>query len=90
MDIPIFESIFSIPLLGGGYLTTTRKSAKIVDENDQPLVRLDQPHGHNSEVHLQYGGTPKFPDIDRTGQDAEDVFQHIVLAKLRVDMFDKK
>ncbi|MEK6844991.1 MAG: hypothetical protein AABX44_01925 [Nanoarchaeota archaeon] len=93
-DIPMYgvpespKSESSVQFTDGTFLSSTPKSLKIFSEDfGPPIVRLDfKAHHGLPENHLQFGsGT----FTERYGEEAKDIFSHIVLKKLKVEMFEK-
>ncbi|HLD38400.1 MAG TPA: hypothetical protein VJA20_03090 [Candidatus Nanoarchaeia archaeon] len=76
----------SVKFGDGTYLSPTPKSLKIFSEDfGPPLVRLDFKSNHGlPENHLQFG---RKTYTERYGEEAKDIFSHIVLKKVSVDLF---
>ena len=76
----------SVKFGDGTFLSPTPKSLKIFSEDfGPPLVRLDfKSHGCLPENHLQFGHETF---TERQGKEAKDIFSHIVLKKIGVDLF---
>ncbi len=88
-DIPLYgQPKGAVDFGDGTYLSSTPKSLKIFSENlGAPLIRLDfKAHGNLPENHIQFGHETY---TERHGEEAKDLFSHILLTKLRVDMFEK-
>lgn len=88
-DIPLYGQPKGAVNFGDGtYLSSTPKSLKIFSENlGAPLTRLDFRANHGlPENHIQFGHKTY---TERSGEEAKDLFNHILLTKLRIDMFEK-
>lgn len=81
-DIPLYGTV---PFADGTYLKPSQGSLKIFSETSNiPLVRLDcKSHHGMPENHLQFGSNAY---TGRYGEEAKDIFSHIVLKKLGVDL----
>ncbi len=74
----------------GTSLTSTQGSQKIIDNNTGwPLTRIDSADNHKPFPHIQYGVEQNKFDPERTGEEATDLWGHIILKKFGVDL-DKK
>lgn len=74
----------------GTSLTSTPGTQKIVDNNTGwPLIRLDSADNHKPFDHIQYGVKPNEFDPGRTGEEAIDIWGHIIFKKFGGDL-DKK